>query len=625
MDINYYREFNKDLKGYREEYLIKLFQKYGHKEKRIYNEETFYQFYPNFDYDYYIKINTDLNIVSKFDSQVHYHSYGYYEKRIYSQQSFYEKYPNFNLEEYKNNNKEIIFTDDFHYLIKYNNDCIIKENIRKNILNNTNIIFLDINVLNFRKLNIYTFDNLNYSTKIFDEYKLNRLNNNLNSSDSYVNFDIHTDYLFFLNQSINNKKISIKCPFTNNIISSDIYFINTIYIDDFKIPYCICNYLFDNYIILGIGLGSGKGAMETRILYIYSIVHKKIYYNWPEYDKSLFIEKNVPIIIDFYNKIKLENYIEKNNINTSKIISIYGFMANLGHYLFNDITGLYLLEYYDMISKIDTIYFGNNDNYFIKEYIKNKYPNIEIIEKNDDYISFIDGYIGKGVCFKYNHYFISNKCIDYLRNNLLNNIKLIKNYTKNNEIDYIKNNYYPIINIVLRAGNSKVKNLMFDCVGTISRFINKMSIKYPKSYFFLDGFCGSPYLKNTLLGESEGFNSDDLINEYKNMAEKIIVNTNNKNCKSLINMYSYELIDYIDICTYSILQVGSACTISGWICNKDGFQFGRKDVKIYEYMDKFIKEEKINIIYYMDDNKIKFLNDYYTISEDTIIENIPNF
>ena len=37
-------------------------------------------------------------------------------------------------------------------------------------------------------------------------------------------------------------------------------------------------------------------------------------------------------------------------------------------YLFNDITGLYLLEQYDMISKIDTIYFGNNDNYFINLY-----------------------------------------------------------------------------------------------------------------------------------------------------------------------------------------------------------------------------------------------------------------
>ena len=186
-------------------------------------------------------------------------------------------------------------------------------------------------------------------------------------------------------------------------------------------------------------------------------------------------------------------------------------------------------------------------------------------------------------------------------------------------------NYYPIINIVLRAGKSNVKNLMFDCSETMSRFINKMSIKYPKSYFFLDGFCGSPYLNNTLLGESEGFNSNDLINEYKNMGEEIINKSNNKNCKSLINMYSYELVDYIDICNYCILHIGSACTISGWICNKDGFQFGRKDIKIYENMDKCIKEGKININYFMDDNKIKFLNDYFTISEDTIIENIPNF
>jgi hypothetical protein len=610
MNFYYYKEFNPELKNMSNNQLINYFYNNSKKEVKIFNEEIFYYLYPDFDYLLYGTINKDLIGYSKFKLQQHYHLYGRNEQRIHSKKKFYECYPNFVLD---NNN-----IPEHELLSNYHNNINLLEK-------NNNITFFDVPQLNFRKLNIYNFDNLYHITQIFDEYKSNRLNNNINNNESYFNFDIHTDYLFFLHQSINNKKILIKCPFTNNIISSDIYFINNIYIDDFKIPYCICNYVFDDYIILGIGLGSGKGAMETRILYIYSIVHNKIYYNWPEYDKSLFIKKNVPIIIDFYNKIKLENYIEKNNINISKIISIYGFMANLGHYLFNDITGFYLLENYDMISKIDTIYFGNNDNYFIKEYIKNRYPNIEIIEKNDDYINFMDGYIGKGICFKYNHFFISNKCINFLRNNLLNNIKLIKDYTKNNEIYYIKDNYYPIINIVLRAGNSNVKNIMVDSIGTISRFINKMSIKYPKSYFFLDGFCGSPYLNNTLLGENEGFNSNDLINEYKNMAGEIINHLDNKNCKSLINMYSYELIDYIDICNYSILQVGSACTISGWICNKDGFQFGRKDVKIYESMDKCIKEEKIKIIYYMDSNKIKFSNDYYTISEDTIIENIPNF
>jgi hypothetical protein len=112
MDINYYREFNKDLKGYREEYLIKLFQKYGHKEKRIYNEETFYQFYPDFDYIFYKNMHNELYNYCKFNLQKHYHDFGYNQKRITSLKSFYERFPKFDIEFYKNFNEELIDKDD---------------------------------------------------------------------------------------------------------------------------------------------------------------------------------------------------------------------------------------------------------------------------------------------------------------------------------------------------------------------------------------------------------------------------------------------------------------------------------------------------------------------------------
>ena len=629
MDIKYYRGFNKDLERfYKDSDLEKYFSRYWNKEERIYNEETFYKKYPEFDYEFYSKINCDLYFNNKFDYQKHFHFEGYNDKRVYNQKIFNEKYFNFNLEDYKNNNLISDCNDDFLYVIDFYNKVFIENLIKTKMLQNiiinnyNDVTFIDVDSLDFRKYNIYIFDESCHYDNIFQEYFKIRKEKNV-IGDAYTNLNIHTDYLYFIKKSIIDKKITINCPFTNKVISSDTYIIYNVIINDFKIPHSICNYIFDNNIILGISLGTGPGAMETRILYIYSIIHKKVFYNWKEYSKELF---TITIISKLLNFIKNNfNEYKKNNNNESKVISLYGYMANLGHYLFNDITGLFLLDYYNLIEKIDIIYFGSNDNYFVREFIKNKYPNINIIENNDDYLNFIDGFVGKGVCFKYNHYFISNKCLEFFRNNLIANIKTINNYIKNPEIDFIKNNYYPIINIVLREGMSKTKNIMYDCVSIISRFINKMNIMYPKAYFFLDGFCGSPYLNNTLLGENEGFSSNDLINKYKLLANNIIKESNNKNCKSLINMYSYELIDYLDIVHYSIYQVGSACTISGWICGKPGIQFGRKDVKIYYEMDKNLKEENLDINYYMDSDKITFSDDYLYISEDTIIENINKF
>jgi hypothetical protein len=108
MDINYYKEFNKDLKGFREDYLIKYFSKYGDRERRIYNEEIFYQFYPDFDYDFYKNMDNELYNYNKFDTQVHYHNIGLSQNRVISLKSFYERFPKFDIEFYKNFNDELI-------------------------------------------------------------------------------------------------------------------------------------------------------------------------------------------------------------------------------------------------------------------------------------------------------------------------------------------------------------------------------------------------------------------------------------------------------------------------------------------------------------------------------------
>ena len=121
-------------------------------------------------------------------------------------------------------------------------------------------------------------------------------------------------------------------------------------------------------------------------------------------------------------------------------------------------------------------------------------------------------------------------------------------------------------------------------------------------------------------------NSDilnDECNEYLNIVNEIEKNITTKNYKCLINFKVNDLIEYNNICTYSIYQIGSICCLSAWICNVPGIQFGRKSIKIYEKIDKNIKENPPNIKYLVDN--INFYDNCYEISSDTIVNMLPNF
>ena len=50
MNFNYYREFNPELMNMSNNQLTQYFYKNAKKEVKIFNEETFYYLYPDFDY-----------------------------------------------------------------------------------------------------------------------------------------------------------------------------------------------------------------------------------------------------------------------------------------------------------------------------------------------------------------------------------------------------------------------------------------------------------------------------------------------------------------------------------------------------------------------------------------------
>ena len=68
MNFNYYRDFNPELKNMSNNELINYFYYNSKKEIKIFNEETFYYLYPDFDYLLYGNINKDLKDYSKIKS-----------------------------------------------------------------------------------------------------------------------------------------------------------------------------------------------------------------------------------------------------------------------------------------------------------------------------------------------------------------------------------------------------------------------------------------------------------------------------------------------------------------------------------------------------------------------------
>jgi hypothetical protein len=294
--------------------------------------------------------------------------------------------------------------------------------------------------------------------------------------------------------------------------------------------------------------------------------------------------------------INLYNLFDKIDNNDIKVKTIYGYQINIGHNIFNEYTGLFILDCMKLVKYIDEVIYGDFDPFNIENYfLKN---NIKISNELD--INKYNNYIGRGVIFKYNHHFISHNCVDFIKNNLIKyNVNRIEN-----DINKIKQ-HYPIINIVLRCGNRMLKNQ--DII--ISDFINKIVYKYPNSYFYFDGFMKNK--NNNCKLSFNNYDYDLLNNDYTTLVNSIINKINIKNYTSLINLYPYEIIKYLEIATIAIYNCGSGCITSGWLCNVPGIQYGVPHIKIYEEMDTYIKEDMCKLEY---NDEITY--NKYTNSED---------
>lgn len=496
LDIKYYRDFNKDLNRYNDNYLIKYFEKYGNLEKRIYNETTFYQFYPEFNDELIKKNNIELSCYDIYNLQVYYHNNKNIINNIYMD--------NFNLIFKKTYEDWNIYTisleNSLNYFKNYDLNILNKLNVHKR--NDTN------------HMNLYTMEITNaitYNSIINNHHKLYDLFDN----KEYDIFDIK------LLQHPMSPIIIYYCNINNPFFIVQL----SSYMDFFYIGY------FKQKKIIEISYSTAGHEW-----YLSSVLHAL---------KSPF---------------KIDNNL---NIYNRKYLYIC-FNSNVGHHLWNEISGLY---YYllnpEIHNKLEGILIGPYDFFNLKKILSEKYNlKIAIYQNYYDYnICNLNYSIDIFPCFL-NNYYIDNT-----------NIKNIFNIN-----DTEKNKSTIEITIDIRTNRRILINQEIFYKNLINELINDF-----KDYNLKINFCGR--FENNCFKINK--NNDYEYIEQINIINKIINNINKNNKIIIKNLIGFDIIDIFNEIFNSNICIFTAGTCSSnllnWIFNKKVITIGPLEIYNWKY------------------------------------------
>jgi len=458
-----------------------------------------------------------------------------------------------------------------------------------------------------------TGDKLTVSEGIFKEYKKYReqitVSEDYNSS-VYWNLDILEDMFYLTKSLIINKSITINCPFTSNTITTSDYFLTTIDNKDIGSSDVICNYYFrEDNVILGFSMASGWNGNSMFPIYILSLNKNKII---QIYDTRL---NKVNIDIAYYEKLRYISFNLKLPNNNAPLIvtTLYGNNNNLGHDLFNHWTGLFLLDYNNLTSQIDDVIIGPYDPYSASVYFDRKGIPLRVFK---DW-NVLNARSGRGVCFKYTHVFISEKCSEFV----LSHLSFCKSYYKH--ISHIPTYMTPttlidngrqVVTFILRCGERKPYNQVFLIADTINALVKL----FPNVFIILDGFS-QPKCSDVIFG-SKGIPANVLQDEYIRTASAICRRINTSDSISLINEPSYVCVEWLQISKIAVYTLGSGNVNAGWLCKVPGIEFGVRHIGIYRDMDKVICENSPNVSYLTEG--ITYENDNPVVDSDTLVNEI---
>jgi hypothetical protein len=271
------------------------------------------------------------------------------------------------------------------------------------------------------------------------------------------------------------------------------------------------------------------------------------------------------------------------------VTTLYGSVNALGHTLFNELTGLFILDYNKLTSHIDNVMIGPYDPYLISKYFEHN--NIKISRFSD--WDIFDRKIGKGTCVKYSHVFISEKCCDFVMNHLKNcrdEITMLED--DHIRINEITNKGKQVVTIVLRCGERTIYNQ----VDVIVELINTLVKLIPDLFIIFDGFS-KPSDDNIMLGVFNPIIANSLREEYERTVDAICRKIHTTEVKSLINEPIHNCVEWLRISNIGVYIWGSGCVNSGWLCKVPGIQFGYINIEKYKDIDKIICENTPNISY----------------------------
>jgi hypothetical protein len=422
---------------------------------------------------------------------------------------------------------------------------------------------------------------------------------NLAVETYWGNYEMFNQHLTFINTSVNNKYITIKDPVTNKNISTDLYFIvvserNVIGYNSF-----VCYYFKNENIILASSTGSGLHPMDVHkfslinfnISKIFSMHHYGCLVDDFAYDKILKAKKRLDDMnVNEFNKLLIETPVE--------IKTFYGFCNNMGHQIFNDYTGLYLLQNKKIFANTDKFIIGPHDCLNFKEYFNYYFPTKQCI--SDD-ITTYDNYIGRGVVYKYNYYFVSYKISKFIKSSVFyNNLLTITPSITENANNLRRHSGLKLL-IIIREGSRNLINQPEQFV----KLIDLLKNNYKNAKIILGGFISDTKSKDTALVGYFNQSYTDIRDLYMKTSNYIINNSIHKNDIININGLTFnETLLITNECNFALYTHGSGATIGAWICRIPGITLGFHNMNMYKDMDQKICEKSKDLLVYLTDPDI---------------------
>ena len=382
-----------------------------------------------------------------------------------------------------------------------------------------------------------------------------------------------------------NKSFSFKCIETGVIYRSKKSFHITFQNEHVTVEEGLDDmivYIFDeteNPFFVCVG-GGGRGSALSNEIYL-------LYY----YKKNLVYSFNESILTSDTSKINLceriINYYNTNAVTDSeKICTSYGYLANIGHAYWNEMTSFKFLIDINLLKFIDLFIIGPYDYYNIYEYLNKNNYNVIREYKIENINNILNN---NSLIFKYNDMFMN----DDLKAFVMENNKL-EDSEELNKIHYVKNNFYPIITFNIR-GVYRNLHCQEKC---ISEIINRLLLLYPKMFVVLDGFIKNPAVDLSNYS-TEGVNSNESIfeNSYNDIENSILQNINTNNYVSLIGTTLSRELHWLDISNYGLMQLGAGAFNYTWIMNKKALFIGRNnkvndELLIHTFHDFYFRQNK---------------------------------